>query len=308
MEIQHASELHSGNKRPILTLKRLCETRWGSRYRAVHAIFANYSAILEALSFISEHDTSKSGADANSFLFNISTFQFFFYTNVLNCVLEITNILSEYLQREQITVKDAKEVAHSTTVTLKDYRTDIKFDKFWTEAHKAMSEYNLQEPVLYRSRRPPQRIDEGSSSCDNFSDVKQSFRVVYYEFLDVLVQELSSRFKDKDLSVLVSLEKLFVGAYRDSEPSEECLKDIANFYQSDIEEERLRNELKVFYSFVKRHVSTVPQAEPIIKLTKLLIECGLSVFPQVAQLARLYLLVPVSSCSAERSFSVCYTV
>ena len=60
--------------------------------------------------------------------------------------------------------------------------------------------------------------------------------------------------------------------------------------------------LKDFYSFVKQHISAIPR-DPIIQLAQLLVQSGLSVFPQIAQLLRLYFLVPVSSCSAERSFS-----
>ena len=64
--------------------------------------FSNYSAILETLTFISEEDTSKCGADANSLFLSVSTLQFFFHLTVLNALLEITNVLSEYHQHEQI--------------------------------------------------------------------------------------------------------------------------------------------------------------------------------------------------------------
>ena len=157
----------------------------------------------------------------------------------------------------------------------------MKFNNFWTEACKAMIDHDLQEPTLSRSRRPPQRIAEGSSSGDAFSDAKQSFRVTYYEFLDVLVEELNSRFKDQEVSTLISMEHIFMGAYSDTEPSEDSLKKLAAFYQSDIDEGHLRNELKDFYTFVKWHVSALPR-DPIVQLAQLLVQSGLSVFPQVA--------------------------
>ena len=300
-EMQHASVTGSSNH-PAVTLKRLCETRWSSRYRSVHAVFYNYSAILETLTFISEEDTSKSGADANSLFLNVSTFQFFFYIKLLTALLEVTNVLSEYLQHEQINMREAKEVADSSILTLEGFRTDEKFNNFWTEACKAMTDHDLQEPTLGRSHRPPRRIAEGSSSGDAFSDAKQLYRVTYYELLDVLLEELKSRFKEQEVSVLISMEHIFVGAYSDTEPSEDSLQNLVTFYRSDIDERRLRNELKVFYTFVKQHVSAIPR-DPIVQLAQLLVQSGLSVFPQVAQLLRLYFLVPVSSCSAERSFS-----
>jgi hypothetical protein len=165
-----------------------------------------------------------------------------------------------------------------------------------------MTDHDLQEPTLGRSHWPPRRIAEGSSPGDAFSDAKQSYRVTYYELVDVLVEELKSRFKDHEVSVLISMEYIFVGAYSDTEPAEDSLQNVITFCQSDIDERRLRNELKVYYSFVKQHISAIPR-DPIVQLAQLLIQSGLSVFPQVAQLLRLYFLVPVSSCSAERSFS-----
>ena len=75
-EMQHASATGSDNH-PALTLKQLCETRWSSRYHSVHAVFSNFSAILETLTFVSENDIRKSGADAHSLFLNLSIFQFF---------------------------------------------------------------------------------------------------------------------------------------------------------------------------------------------------------------------------------------
>ena len=45
-EAQQSAAASSSNH-PTVTLKRLCETCWSSRYRSVHAVFSNYSAILE---------------------------------------------------------------------------------------------------------------------------------------------------------------------------------------------------------------------------------------------------------------------
>ena len=99
-----------------------------------------------------------------------------------------------------------------------------------------MTDHDLQEPTLGTSRRPPPRIAKGSSSGDTFSDAKQSFRVTYYELLNVLIEEQNARFKDQEVSALISMEHIFVGAYSDIEPSEDSLQKLAAFYQSDIEE------------------------------------------------------------------------
>ena len=63
-EAQQSAAASSSNH-PTVTLKQLCEMRWSSRCCSVHAVFSNYSAFLETLTFIPGKD---SGADANSLL------------------------------------------------------------------------------------------------------------------------------------------------------------------------------------------------------------------------------------------------
>ena len=93
-----------------------------------------------------------------------------------------------------------------------------------------MTDHDLQEPTLGRSHRPPLRVAEGSSSGDAFSDAKQLYRVTYYELLNVLLEELKSRFKEQEVSVLISMEHIFLGAYSDIEPSEDSLHNVVTFY------------------------------------------------------------------------------
>ena len=104
---------------------------------------------------MSEKDTNKSGADAHSLYLNVCTFH---YLKVLY------TLLSEYLQHEQVNMREAKTVADSSVLTLEGFHTDEKFTNFWTEACKAMADYDLQEPTLGRLRQPPRTISEGSSS------------------------------------------------------------------------------------------------------------------------------------------------
>ena len=59
-------------------------------------------------------------------------------------------------------MREAKDVADSSVFTLEGFRTDEKFNSFWTVACKAMNEHDLQEPTVGRSHRPPRRVAEGS--------------------------------------------------------------------------------------------------------------------------------------------------
>ena len=71
------------------TLKHLCETRWASRYRAVHAVKDLYDGVIKVSQDI-EQD-GKAGADAASLLKSISTFSFFFIVLCLDAVFSVIN-------------------------------------------------------------------------------------------------------------------------------------------------------------------------------------------------------------------------
>ena len=88
--------------KPPTTLKHLCETRWASRYRAVHAVKDLYDAVIKVLQDIEQED-GKAGADAASLLKSISTFSFFFIVLCLDAVFSVINILSQYLQEKTMT-------------------------------------------------------------------------------------------------------------------------------------------------------------------------------------------------------------
>ena len=92
--------------KPPTTLKHLCETRWASRYRAVHAVKDLYDAVIKVLQDIEQED-GKAGADAASLLKSISTFSFFFIVLCLDAVFSVINILSQYLQEKTMTFSRA---------------------------------------------------------------------------------------------------------------------------------------------------------------------------------------------------------
>jgi hypothetical protein len=78
--------------KPPTTLKHLCETRWASRYRAVHSLKNSFEAVVLTLQAISEEDP-RTGHEADSLLKAISSFMFYFYILVLDSLLKVTGVI-----------------------------------------------------------------------------------------------------------------------------------------------------------------------------------------------------------------------
>ena len=133
--------------KPPTSLKHLCETRWASRYRAVHSLKTSFKAVILTLQAISSEDPW-TGHEADSFLKAIHSFVFYLYIIILDSLLKVTGVLSDYLQGEVVLLSNARNAASSTISTLKSYHTDAKFLEFWSAAESVSSELDLEPPHL----------------------------------------------------------------------------------------------------------------------------------------------------------------
>ena len=67
---------------------------------------------------------------------------------------------------------------------------------FWECATTKTEELQLTDPTVPRVRRPPRRVDSGSSPS-TFPSPKDYFRKIYFEFLDNIKGEITKRFDQR---------------------------------------------------------------------------------------------------------------
>ena len=174
-------------------------------------------------------------------------------------------------------------------------------------ASEKQSQLELEPPALPRHRRIPRRIDDGEAENEQYSSVEVYFRRSYY-MLDILISEINERFSENSYSVLIALESLLLDSFTCSEPKAEHLAEIIDFYSDDSVLEKLKSELVVLYGFVKSispPCSCGSDEKSVDDLINLFLEHNCHhMLPEVSKLMKLYLIVPVSSANAERSFSV----
>ena len=83
------------------TLKRACDTSWGSHYGTLLRLINMFSSVIEVLEIIVEDDSnSKQRYEATNLLESIQSFNFVFSLHLMRTILEITNELSQALQRK----------------------------------------------------------------------------------------------------------------------------------------------------------------------------------------------------------------
>ena len=129
----------------------------------------------------------------------------------------------------------------------------------------------------------------------------------YFEVLDLVYQELLRRFHQKSFSLLRDIEAQLL--LRAANGNHFVIKEtISDIYAGDLDLERLELQLKMLPDLVKCSNAAVPKKQ----VTKPETLCNVMVenpnnrklFSEIDKLLRLYLTVPATSATAERTFLV----
>ena len=140
---QHAkleSVIKEVNFKPrIMSVKKLSDTRWACRSDGVPE---NFSPILKALDEIEQ--SARDGrviAEARGLGYQLLKFEFLLCLIVLKDLLFKCWCISDYLQREDIDIVSALEVADTTIKTLKEMRKETTF---YDEASKMATDMGVE--------------------------------------------------------------------------------------------------------------------------------------------------------------------
>ena len=196
--------------------------------------------------------------------------------------------------------------------SLKEMRTDEEFKKFWKEAEEIWNKFELDAPQLPRQRRIPLKLGGGETQ-PTYRNVEQYYQLTsYYPLLDTIIGQLQESFSENDIDTVQNVEKLLLADSRGV--SQAILEHIARFYELD--QDNLKAELRVFGNLVKEiereeAIDTLPE-QGDDKRYKILCrrraifaeDRGIqTVLPLLCKLTKIFWTIPITSCSAERSFS-----
>ncbi|QQP48515.1 Uncharacterized protein FKW44_008870 [Caligus rogercresseyi] len=257
---------------PYIKLKSLSETRWSCRWEAVKAIDQQPERIIIALLKLSNNKDAKTSVDARGLVKAMLEFQFLLGLQTLKVIFSNTNSLARYLQGHEVDVMTAKATCDATMKTLSGY---IK--------KKENPSKRLQALVG--------EISEEESISFSYTDVQRGRIEVFYDAIDRVLSELKERFANEDNNILMSLAKIVLG-----DGGEESFKLVSNFY--NVDEDLLMAEAAIFHNLEDVNFKA---ANDIVKY---LSSNSLSeTLPHFTEISKTLATIPVTSCSAERSFS-----
>ena len=287
------------------SLRTLCPTRWTVRHSAINSILKNYQALMSTLDIIQQgHD--EYAARGKGLLTQMESFDTFFSLKLAHLVFSAAEQFSTNLQAKDTTVAEGTRGARLLRAHYTSMRSEAAFSAFYQDVLKASSGLT-DEPILPRPRRLPRRFDEGARP-HHYTSPEEKYRQAYFEALDNADGEVEKRFDQSDLTFVRVVESLLLDA-ANGESVSEIPEAIAEYFREKIDLPRLKVQLLMLPDAVStafagsavsiRKVTNVRTIADTLNQSKIV----KGMLSEVDKLLRAYLTFPVTSATAERSFS-----
>ncbi|XP_064419092.1 zinc finger MYM-type protein 1-like [Latimeria chalumnae] len=293
-------EKTSEDRKRNLFPKRLSDTRWSARADALRSLSCNYESYKSVLQALGADTLQKSDtrAEANSLVETMDRLETAFMTTFWSSILTRINKTSKLLQSETMDLSTAVALLKSLSEFVAVQRNN--FEEYHKSAMSLTSTANFQ---LKRQRRPKHMADDSGEPAVVLTG-EEKFKVkTFYVIVDSLISHLNRR-----IQAYSEINRFcFLTSNVDSNACKESLRNLIEFYSEDLNAE-IFEEWVQWLSLLKQLTSEPPMPSqalptPLQMLTVMNMHNLQTAFPNVFIALRIYLTLPVSNSSGERSFS-----
>ena len=180
-------------------------------------------------------------------------------------------------------------------------RQDEAINYFYENVVALAEKLSIGAPRLSRYRRQPQRFDEGTQP-HVFTEPKAFFHQKYFEACDLLIQELTNRFKQREVvQTLIAMEHLLIKS-ANGEVFTEQLKHVHDsVYKDDLDFNKLQRHLAFLTDVVHEALPKVKKVTVIQTICEAMkAHANRNLLSEVHKLLRLYLTIPITSATSEK--------
>ncbi|XP_023556865.1 zinc finger MYM-type protein 1 isoform X2 [Octodon degus] len=286
--------------------KHTSQSCWIVHDRTLLSVIEKLPEIIETLEVVSGHSSDTSLADElNDLLTLVCKFEFIFCLKFLYRVLSVTGILSKELQSETIDIFSLSSKIEAILECLSSEKNDVYFKTLWDGAQdicrKIISEgFEVEKPTLQK-RRKIQKTDADNSENMFFpTSTEEQYKInVYYQGLDIILQNLKLYFSEFDYCKMKQISELLL---KWNEPlNETTAKHVQEFYKLDAD---IIPELRFYRHYAKLNFVIDNASINFLTLGYLFIQHGLhNNIPCISKLLHIALSWPVTSASSANLFS-----
>uniref|UniRef100_A0A8C5QMR9 Zinc finger MYM-type protein 1 n=2 Tax=Leptobrachium leishanense TaxID=445787 RepID=A0A8C5QMR9_9ANUR len=295
--------LSSFTSESSVTLKRLCPTRWSSRHDSLLALRFRFVDIMQALSkLILLSSKPKERDDAANLKKKMESFEFVLLVVLQTKIFSHVNIISKVLQSKDMELSSAVQLIQNAVTALSTYRDHFEEAK---ETAAALAEkWGISAEFTNKRIKKVKRHFDELCMDQRLADPEERFKTtVFYRCLDIITNQLSDRFKG--MNAVFHRFKIIQPAMLASESDETVISEatkLQELYNEDISAD-FPGQLLSFRSALQEEVRSCSTVKDLAHL--LLVENSAlsSTVPDVCVALLLFLTLPVTVATAERSFS-----
>ncbi|XP_042455263.1 zinc finger MYM-type protein 1-like [Zingiber officinale] len=283
------------------SLARPGDTRWGSHHSTLCRIEQMWPFVIEVLQNLIDDGDRSSKSLSRTLVERMERYEFVFILLLMKRILAITNHLSTVLQEKDQNIVNAMHLINNVKCKLQKLR-DSGWDILLEDVKKFCNTHsieiiNMTDNINSRSRL---KRDGKNVNFYHYYHVE-----IFYEVIDIILQEMDSRFSETTTDLLIYMTCLDP-RNSFSRFDVQKLVRLAHFYEDDFswnERMLVEQELETYIDDV-RSDERFEGISDLRSLAKKMIEIMKNrVFPLVYQMIELALLLPVATATVERVFS-----
>jgi hypothetical protein len=288
-----------------ISLKSHSDTRWCSKANAVKALVTQLPELMDAMQEIAttSHDTNTvSTADS---LLNYINFNFICLLRFWWEILSAINTVNVSLQNRQLSLNRACTLMEGLHICLNKIREN--FDETIVNSSKPVA-----QALDITDRLKDKRVRKAKRQSDEIADDEarslsalQTFRQECFLVLDRVSAEIKKRFEA--MTKISTNFKMIIPKHLRAATVEEIslsVENLCDLYKDDFDSADLKRELGTLKNWLPTILAEDPEtADPMELLNAILDFRMQSAFVNVCIAIRIFLTMPVTVASAERSFS-----
>ncbi|XP_042038200.1 uncharacterized protein LOC121784086 [Salvia splendens] len=283
------------------SLKRPCDTRWGSHYVTVIRLANMWQSVTEVLeNVLVDGEEYETRGKAVGLVQKMETFEFVFILMLMKHLLGVIQPLSCALQQRDQDILNAIFLIENVKESLRSFR-EFGWDAFLQEVNDFCGANDIS--ITNMDDDAPKRI-----SKRNGSNIKNyhHYRVeIFCQVVDLLAQEMENHFSEASTDLLSCMacldQKNDFAAFNVHK-----LVHLVTLYSKDFtstQHTELFKQLETFVDVVRRD-ARLNGIEDLASLSQKIVETKKDkVFSLVYRLIELVLILPVATASVERVFS-----
>lgn len=278
-------------------LKQMCPTRWIQRHDSVMVMNELLEPVVLSLQEISLWADKDTSSNASMLLSALKQPEFLVSLLCMQKLLAFSLPLCKILQLENADLASALNNAEDLISSIRDIRNnaDREFSEIFEQAKLKADMLGTEIKIPRITSRQAHRPNPNIESCVEYYKIS-----IFLPWIDYFLSSVERRFT-KHKAVIAKFMVLLPNGEVATKKQREEFISLAGFYENDINEPNdaiLEAELRLWYQKFISYEGQVPK-NPYDAINM----CSADIFPSVFVLLKIFATLPVSTSTAERSFS-----